>query len=135
VRSGDLDIQLDVSRRDELGRLARLFNTMAHEIYNREQKMKRAEATHLSVSLAKTNDDLAQSLARAEEVARLKTEFVANVSHELRSPLNAIVNIPEGIIEQFVEVDEVHCDACSANFEIDPGEELDPASRRRAFTP
>jgi signal transduction histidine kinase len=128
VRRGDLDIQLDTSRKDELGHMARLFNVMAHEIDVREQNMKRAEdeAKHLSASLKKTNEELAHSLTRAEEVARLKTEFLANVSHELRSPLNAIVNIPEGILEQFVKTDGIHCNACSTDFELEADEAFDP---------
>jgi signal transduction histidine kinase/ActR/RegA family two-component response regulator len=128
VRGGDLNIDLKASRRDELGHLAASFNRMAREIDVREKSMKAAEdeATRLSKSLARTNEELAQSLARAEESARLKSEFLANVSHELRSPLNAIVNIPDGLLEEFVREEALRCSACSNDFAPDPGEEIEP---------
>jgi signal transduction histidine kinase/CheY-like chemotaxis protein len=60
----------------------------------------------LSSSLAITNADLAGALVRAQEGARLKSELLATVSHELRTPLNSIINIPEGLLEDFVENEE-----------------------------
>jgi signal transduction histidine kinase/ActR/RegA family two-component response regulator len=60
----------------------------------------------LSSSLAITNADLAGALVRAQEGTRLKSELLATVSHELRTPLNSIINIPEGLLEDFVENEE-----------------------------
>lgn len=128
VRGGDLNIELNTSSKDEIGHLSASFNQMAREIDVREKSMKAAEdeATRLSKSLARTNEELAQSLARAEETARLKSEFLANVSHELRSPLNAIVNIPDGLLEEFVREEAFRCSACSNDFAPDPGEQIEP---------
>jgi signal transduction histidine kinase/CheY-like chemotaxis protein len=60
----------------------------------------------LSFSLATTNADLATAVVRAREGTRVKSELLATVSHEMRTPLNSIINIPEGLLEDFVENDQ-----------------------------
>jgi signal transduction histidine kinase/CheY-like chemotaxis protein len=128
VRGGDLNIALDDRRDDELGALSASFNAMTREVRVRETGLRTAkeEATRLSKSLARSNEELAGSLARSEETSRLKGEFLANISHELRSPLNAIVNIPDGLLEDFEGREVVHCKACKSDFEREPGEAFDP---------
>jgi signal transduction histidine kinase/HAMP domain-containing protein len=45
---------------------------------------------HLHQQVRLHADELAQALARQEELERLQSEFIQNVSHELRSPLSLI---------------------------------------------
>lgn len=66
IVEGDYNIGLDVSRRDEIGNLARHF---AH---------------------------MASSLKRLEE---MRQEFVANVSHEIQSPLTSILGFVQAILD------------------------------------
>ncbi len=73
ITKGHFDIQLDVTRQDELGSLAHSFNAMSHEVQTREKSLREAN--------------------------QLKDEFLANTSHELRTPLNGIIGIAESLID------------------------------------
>lgn len=62
IGEGNLDTQIDIRRKDEIGLLAQEFNTMA---------------------------------VKLKELDQLKDAFVSSVSHELRSPLTAILGYVE----------------------------------------
>lgn len=44
------------------------------------------------VSLVLSGIQLAETREKAEQVAKLKSDFLTNVSHQLRTPLNAVIN-------------------------------------------
>ena len=70
------DALVQVRSKDEIGRLAESFNTMAAEIRERERR-------------------LAAALDRAESANRLTGEFLANMSHEIRTPLNGVLGLSQ----------------------------------------
>ena len=83
IGSGDLGARLEIKTGDEIEILAEKFNEMAvslREAYTGlEQKV--AERTR---ALSITNEKL-------EEANKHKSQFLANVNHELRTPVSAII--------------------------------------------
>lgn len=65
----------------------------------------------------------------AERATVLRDRFMATLNHEFRTPLNAIINIPAGLAEEYVRFEGAACARCAARFELDPDEILEPGSR------
>jgi len=69
-----------ISRKDEIGQLAKTFNTMVKE-------------------LAQADSEIRNAWYEAKEASRIKTEFLANMSHEIRTPMNGIIGFSDILIE------------------------------------
>ena len=78
--SGDLKHQVSPGGGDELGRLASSFNRMAKAL---DFKVAELEAANYELS----------------RLDSLKDEFLANTSHELKTPLNGIVGLAESLMD------------------------------------
>ena len=103
VASGDLTQRVEDAARDELGTLARDFNSMVDALFHqrRERDQDRRELQrHLDLQRELTRDlvrrkqaEAAANRARsaAESASQAKSLFLATMSHELRTPLNAIL--------------------------------------------
>ena len=78
IGAGKLDQEVNVKTDDEIGSLADNFNIMTRQL--------KANLEALSESY----DRLSQANAELMELDRLKSNFIANVSHELKTPLTTI---------------------------------------------
>ena len=111
----------------EHGRLRRLSDWIAwhyerSERHLAEARDQREETARTTLSLAQANRQLAQANERtailrraAEDAHQAKAAFVANVSHEFRTPLNMII----GLVQLMVESPEIYASIVSPKMRRD----------------
>ncbi|MGH7811244.1 MAG: sensor histidine kinase, partial [Candidatus Binatia bacterium] len=83
IRKGDLTARLDLKTGDEIEILADEFNDMAANLKEAYTDLER-KVVERTKELTAANDKLA-------EASQHKSKFLANVNHELRTPLSAII--------------------------------------------
>ena len=90
VAEGNLDIRSSIKTGDEFERLAVAFNNMLDSLNAAQEKLRQANRLLDAkiVELSERNIDLFKA-------NQIKGEFLANVSHEFRTPLNAILGFAE----------------------------------------
>jgi signal transduction histidine kinase len=81
----------------------------------------RHKVGQLSLALQRAEE----ATQRAERATRQKDEFMATMSHEFRTPLNPIINIPQEMRAEFRRVRRASCTQCASVFELDEGEHVD----------
>jgi len=86
VGQGHMGQQVEIQSNDELGELARDFNQMSQQLKENLE------------ALSDSYEKLYQANLNLRELDNLKSHFIANVSHELKSPLTSIVGYTEYLL-------------------------------------
>jgi len=94
IGKGNLDIHVEIKSEDEIGQLARVFNNMALDIKKFEEEL-RKYSEHLEELISERTRELEIAKEAAEAGSRTKSEFIANMSHELSTPLNSVIGFSE----------------------------------------
>ncbi len=80
IEQGQYDYRVYVKSRDEFGELAEMFNKMSDMI---KAKIEELEATNIKL----------------KEMDKMKDQFLANTSHELKTPIHGIIGIADSLID------------------------------------
>ena len=95
VSEGNLDVRSSIKTRDEYEKLSNAFNHMLDGLQAAQEKLRQANK-QLDGKIAELSDRNIE-LFKANQV---KGEFLANISHEFRTPLNAILGFAEILREK-----------------------------------
>ncbi|MCH8967261.1 MAG: HAMP domain-containing protein, partial [Planctomycetes bacterium] len=90
VATGDIEARSTITSGDEFEKLSKTFNEMLSHLHAAQEEQRKINRS-LDIKLG----ELAQTNVTLYESNRLKSEFLANVTHELRTPLVSIIGFAE----------------------------------------
>lgn len=99
IGSGNFDVRAEVRNKDEIGLLADSFNQMAQRL---KQTTTSIEKLEMEIGQRKEVEKrLVEARAVAEAALRARSQFIANVSHELHTPLNSVIGFSSVMLDNY----------------------------------
>ncbi|MEY2632892.1 MAG: hypothetical protein RIR00_1546, partial [Pseudomonadota bacterium] len=92
---------------DEVARLINSFNTMLGEIQARDKELA-GHRDALEAEVRERTAELTASRDAAEEANRVKSRFLANMSHDIRTPLNGILGMTRLLLKSQQQPEQAH---------------------------
>ena len=89
IERGNLDHRVSYLKRDELGLVAGRFNAMVEEVQRQRQALVDARA-HLESVVSERTRELGNANRQLTALDRQRVRFLADVSHELKTPLTVL---------------------------------------------
>lgn len=97
----NFDVKYNSKREDEIGTLGESMNVLSEKLENTISELKSA------------NNELQKDIERKIQIDEMRTEFLSNVSHELKTPIALIQGYAEGLKENITDDEEsreFYCD-------------------------
>ena len=101
VAAGHYEVELPPDSPNELGLLARSFRSMVEQVQERNESLERraSEIERSKAELERKNIELRDAQRRLEQASAQKSQFLARVSHDLRTPLNSMLLLARDLAE------------------------------------
>jgi signal transduction histidine kinase len=93
ISAGELNVRSEIQTGDEFEDLSHAFNRMLRNLVSMQDRLRKVNA-----DLDRKVDELAQANLALYESNRLKGDFLATMSHELKTPLNSILGFSEVLL-------------------------------------
>ncbi len=90
----NFDIKYKITRNDEIGTLGSSINVLSEKLEETISELKGA------------NNELQKDIEKKTQIDEMRTEFLSNVSHELKTPIALIQGYAEGLMENINEDEE-----------------------------